>query len=230
MLARPRRAHPDAGWVRADARALPVAAAFDLAVSFGALGHFLPADRPPLFAGVHRALRPGGVFAFPAAAPPPATSGRYWALLGFDLAIRVRNALWRPPVRHVLPDLPAARGPQRPDSSRVHRHDRPLDGSRPGQGREPAVPACPRAQSQHILTAAYADVREPEVASITKGNFRHSGQVAVSPNRGGLTVASAERLVTRRSASSELGNGVVATSGLVAYQSSRTPWHGAVRR
>jgi hypothetical protein len=39
-------------------------------------------------------------------------------------------------------------------------------------------------------------------------------------NRGGLTVASAERLVTRRSASSELGNGVVATSGLVGHQSS----------
>jgi SAM-dependent methyltransferase len=97
MLAQARSAHPDAGWVRADARALPFAGVFDLAVSFGALGHFLPAERPPLFAGVHRALRPGGVFAFPAAAPPPVTAGRYWALLGFDLAMRVRNALWRPP-------------------------------------------------------------------------------------------------------------------------------------
>jgi len=83
--------------VRADARALPFAGVFGLAVSFGALGHFLPAERPPLFAGVYRALRPGGVFAFPAAAPPPVTSGWYWALLGFDLAMRVRNALWRPP-------------------------------------------------------------------------------------------------------------------------------------
>jgi ubiquinone/menaquinone biosynthesis C-methylase UbiE len=97
MLARARSAHPDAGWVRADARAMPFAGAFDLAVSFGALGHFLPGERPPLFAGVYRALRPGGVFAFPAAAPPPVTSGWYWALLGFDLAMRVRNALWRPP-------------------------------------------------------------------------------------------------------------------------------------
>ena len=25
------------------------------------------------------------------------TSGRYWALLGFDLARRARNAVWRPP-------------------------------------------------------------------------------------------------------------------------------------
>jgi SAM-dependent methyltransferase len=97
MLAQARRAHPDARWVRADVRALPFAGAFDLAVSFGALGHFLPAERPGLFAGVYRALRPGGVFAFPVAAPPPVTSRWYWALAGFDLAMRVRNAVWRPP-------------------------------------------------------------------------------------------------------------------------------------
>jgi SAM-dependent methyltransferase len=97
MLAQARRAHPDAGWVRADARALPFAGGLDLAVSFGALGHFLPAERPVLFAGVYRALRPGGVFAIPVGAPPPVTSIWYLALAGFDLAMRVRNALWRPP-------------------------------------------------------------------------------------------------------------------------------------
>jgi DNA-binding NarL/FixJ family response regulator/SAM-dependent methyltransferase len=97
MLAQARSAHPDAEWVRADVRALPFAGAFDLAVSFGALGHFLPAQRPALFAGVYRALRPGGVFAFPIAAPQPITSSWYWTLLGFDLAMRVRNAVWRPP-------------------------------------------------------------------------------------------------------------------------------------
>ena len=97
MLAQARGAHPDAAWVRADVRALPFAGAFDLAVSFGSLGHFRPAERPALFAGVHRALRPGGVFAFPVGAPPPVTSGWYWALLGFDLAMRVRNAVRRPP-------------------------------------------------------------------------------------------------------------------------------------
>jgi ubiquinone/menaquinone biosynthesis C-methylase UbiE len=97
MLARARSAHPGATWVRADARALPFAGAFDLAVSFGALGHFLPAERPTLFAGVYRALRPGGVFAFPIGAPQPITSRWYWALLGFDVAMRVRNAVWRPP-------------------------------------------------------------------------------------------------------------------------------------
>ncbi|GAA1261698.1 class I SAM-dependent methyltransferase [Kitasatospora nipponensis] len=97
MLDRARRAHPDARWVRADARALPFAGAFDLAVSFGALGHFLPAERAALFAGAHRALRPGGLFALPVAAPPRITSPGYWTLFGFDTVMRVRNAVWRPP-------------------------------------------------------------------------------------------------------------------------------------
>jgi ubiquinone/menaquinone biosynthesis C-methylase UbiE len=97
MLAQARTAHPGEQWVRADARALPFTEAFDLTVSFGALGHFLPAERPALFAAVHRALRPGGLFAFPVAAPPRVTSPWYWALAGFDAVMRVRNAVWRPP-------------------------------------------------------------------------------------------------------------------------------------
>jgi len=97
MLAQARRTHPDAEWVRADVRALPFSEDFDLAVSFGALGHFLPAERPALFTGAYRALRPGGLFSFPIGAPPPITSGSYWAILGFDLAMRARNAVWRPP-------------------------------------------------------------------------------------------------------------------------------------
>jgi ubiquinone/menaquinone biosynthesis C-methylase UbiE len=97
MLAQARSAHPGATLVRADARALPFGDGFDLAVTFGALGHFLPTERPALFEGVHRALRPGGLFAFPICAPPPVTSVSYWAMLGFDIAMRVRNAVWRPP-------------------------------------------------------------------------------------------------------------------------------------
>ncbi|MGI5205060.1 class I SAM-dependent methyltransferase [Spirillospora sp. CA-108201] len=97
MLAQARQAHPEAEWVRADVRALPFDEAFDLAVTFGALGHVLPAERPALFSGVYRALRPGGLFAFPVGAPPAVGSGLYWALLGFDLVMRVRNAVWRPP-------------------------------------------------------------------------------------------------------------------------------------
>ncbi|WP_433334632.1 class I SAM-dependent DNA methyltransferase [Spirillospora sp. CA-294931] len=97
MLAEARGAHPGAEWVRADVRVLPFDEGFDLAVTFGALGHFLPGERPAVFEGVYRALRPGGLFAFPIGAPPPLTSAWYWALLGFDVAMRVRNAVWRPP-------------------------------------------------------------------------------------------------------------------------------------
>jgi ubiquinone/menaquinone biosynthesis C-methylase UbiE len=97
MLAQAGNASLDAALVRADARALPFVEGFDLAVTFGALGHFLPRERPALFEGVHRALRPGGIFALPIAASPPLTSVSYWAMLGFDLVLRVRNAVWRPP-------------------------------------------------------------------------------------------------------------------------------------
>ncbi|MFD7443350.1 class I SAM-dependent methyltransferase [Streptomyces sp. NPDC059909] len=97
MLDVARGAHEKAHWVRADARALPFAPVFDLAVSFGAFGHFLPEERPGLFAQVHAVLRPGGVFAFPVGAPPRLGSWPYWAMLGFDVAMRVRNTFWRPP-------------------------------------------------------------------------------------------------------------------------------------
>ncbi|MEU6537427.1 class I SAM-dependent methyltransferase [Streptomyces sp. NPDC047000] len=98
---RQRAARPDGvprtDWVRADARALPFREAFDLVVSFGAYGHFLPRELPGLFDGVHSALRPGGVFAFPVLAPPRPASRAFWMLLGFDAVMRVRNAVWRPP-------------------------------------------------------------------------------------------------------------------------------------
>ncbi|MFI2297785.1 class I SAM-dependent DNA methyltransferase [Actinacidiphila glaucinigra] len=97
MLAEARRAHPDGEWIRDDARRPSFAAEFDLAVSFGAFGHFLATDRPALFAGVHRALRPGGLFAFPVFAPPRISSRSYWVPAGFDAAMRIRNAVWRPP-------------------------------------------------------------------------------------------------------------------------------------
>src|SRR5260370_36248024 len=45
MRAQARRADPDAGWVRADGRALPFAGAFRPAVSFGSLRAVLPPQR-----------------------------------------------------------------------------------------------------------------------------------------------------------------------------------------
>lgn len=86
-----------ADWVRADARALPFGGVFDVVTSFGAFGHFLPAERPGLFAQVHDVLKPGGRFVFPVAAPPRLQSPLYWTLFAFDTAMRVRNAVWRPP-------------------------------------------------------------------------------------------------------------------------------------
>ncbi|MFI1354346.1 class I SAM-dependent methyltransferase [Streptomyces sp. NPDC020898] len=85
--------------VRGDARALPFAPtpAFDLVVSFGAFGHFLPGELAGLFAQVRNVLRPGGRFAFPVVAPARPGSRAYWALLGFDAVMRVRNAVWKPP-------------------------------------------------------------------------------------------------------------------------------------
>jgi ubiquinone/menaquinone biosynthesis C-methylase UbiE len=117
MLAQARAAQPEADLVRADARALPFEAAYDLVVSFGAFGHFLPEERPAVFDGVFRALRPGGTFALPTGRMPGKTHPAYWMLLGFDAAMRVRNALWRPsfvmyyrthPRADVLEDLVAA--------------------------------------------------------------------------------------------------------------------------
>ncbi|RDG38433.1 class I SAM-dependent methyltransferase, partial [Streptomyces corynorhini] len=109
-----RAAGPVVDWVRADARALPFAPVFDLAVSFGAFGHFLPAERPALFAQARAALRPGGLFVFPVPAPPPVGSKTYLTLWGFDTVMRLRNLLWHPPfvmyyrtfpLRDVLADL-----------------------------------------------------------------------------------------------------------------------------
>ncbi|WP_121750571.1 class I SAM-dependent methyltransferase [Streptomyces sp. E2N166] len=88
---------PAVSWVRADARALPFGPEFDLVVSFGAFGHFLPRELPGLFTQVRSVLRPGGCFAFPVVAPPRPGSRGYWTLLGFDAVMRARNALWRPP-------------------------------------------------------------------------------------------------------------------------------------
>ncbi|MFF5978821.1 methyltransferase domain-containing protein [Streptomyces olindensis] len=90
-------AGPPVSYVRADARALPFAPAFDLVVSFGAFGHFLPREVPGLFAQVRSVLRPGGCFAFPLVAPPRPGSLGHCMLLGFDTVMRVRNTLWRPP-------------------------------------------------------------------------------------------------------------------------------------
>jgi SAM-dependent methyltransferase len=100
---------PDVLRVRADALRMPFNEAFDLAVCFGGLGHFLRRDHTRLVDQVARALAPGGRFVFLSAMRPPILSARYWAARGFNAVMRLRNALIRPPfvmyyMRFLLPE------------------------------------------------------------------------------------------------------------------------------
>jgi len=47
----------------------------------------------------------------PVGAPQPVTSGWYWALQGFDLTMRVRNAVGRPPFIMHYRNWPLPRSP-----------------------------------------------------------------------------------------------------------------------
>jgi len=81
---------------RGDALALPFRERFDTVISFGAFGHILEADEPKLVAEVHRVLKPGGRFVFVTAPTPPPLHPARLLAGGFNLAMRVRNALIKP--------------------------------------------------------------------------------------------------------------------------------------
>ena len=83
--------------VRGDALELPFRGDFDVATCFGAFGHVLEADEPRLVRSVASALRPGGRFVFVTIDRPSPWRIRYWQARGFNAAMRVRNAVWRPP-------------------------------------------------------------------------------------------------------------------------------------
>jgi ubiquinone/menaquinone biosynthesis C-methylase UbiE len=82
--------------VRGDALAMPFDAEFDVVTSVGAFGHILREDEAKFLKGIWRALRPGGEFVFATAENPPPTSPFFWAAHGFNAAMRVRNALFKP--------------------------------------------------------------------------------------------------------------------------------------
>jgi ubiquinone/menaquinone biosynthesis C-methylase UbiE len=82
--------------VRADALELPFDREFDVATCFGAFGHVLPRDEPRLVESVRRALVPGGRFAFVTVPSVPLRSPAWWLARGFNAAMHVRNAVWRP--------------------------------------------------------------------------------------------------------------------------------------
>jgi ubiquinone/menaquinone biosynthesis C-methylase UbiE len=83
-------------FVRGDVLAMPFAAAFDLAVSFGAFGHILPQDEPRFVAEIARVLRPAGRFVFITTYMPSLISPHYWFSRLFNAAMRVRNFVIKP--------------------------------------------------------------------------------------------------------------------------------------
>ena len=91
------RGIPGLTLVRANALAMPFREAFDLATCFGALGHFVGPEEEGLMAAVARVLKPGGRFAFLTGTAPPLLSLRSLVARGFNVAMRVRNALVHPP-------------------------------------------------------------------------------------------------------------------------------------
>ncbi len=83
--------------VHGDVCALAYEQSFDAVTCAGAFGHFLPEQLDALVAGVFRALRPGGRFVAVTSVAPEVLSARWWALHGFDAAMRARNVVWSPP-------------------------------------------------------------------------------------------------------------------------------------
>ena len=83
-------------FVRTMVEEMPFRDHFDVAVSFGAFGHILPEEQPAFFAAIHRALKPGGRFVC-VSAEHPSVFSRAWILSkGFNAAMVVRNALFKP--------------------------------------------------------------------------------------------------------------------------------------
>lgn len=83
--------------VRGDALALPFAAAFDVVVCFGALGHILRRDERRFLGQAARVLKPGGRFVFVTSYLPPVRSKRYWFYRLFNGVMLLRNLLFTPP-------------------------------------------------------------------------------------------------------------------------------------
>jgi ubiquinone/menaquinone biosynthesis C-methylase UbiE len=104
---------------------------FDLAVTVGSLGHILPKDEPRFVASVAAALKPGGRFAFVTTQMPPPWSPRYLLSRGFNAAMRVRNALKRPPfiMYYLTFLLPGARRLLEQQGFNVAVHDDAFQGS-----------------------------------------------------------------------------------------------------
>ena len=87
---------PPVRFVRADVLDPPFDEAFDVVTCFGAFGHVLEKDEPRFVDAVRQVLRPGGRFVFVTAMPPPLWAPRRLLAHGFNLAMRIRNAVRKP--------------------------------------------------------------------------------------------------------------------------------------
>jgi SAM-dependent methyltransferase len=83
--------------VQGDALALGFEGAFDVVTCFGAFGHIPRREERRFVAGVFRALRPGGVFAFVTLPRPRPLSPRWLLGRGYNAVAHLRNRLLRPP-------------------------------------------------------------------------------------------------------------------------------------
>lgn len=106
MLDEAERWTPPAGtriqWIHADVLKWAPDGQFDVVTSFGAFGHFVPADQPALLDLVFRALRPGGRFVFVTSPPPKPLAPVFWVAHGFNAAMRVRNLVAPPFIMYYL--------------------------------------------------------------------------------------------------------------------------------
>lgn len=86
----------DLVFTRQDVLEMTYEAEFDLAVSFGSFGHFLPQDQPRLVSRIVRALKPGGRFLFVTVENAP--NPWIWLLCrAFNAGMQIRNNVRRPP-------------------------------------------------------------------------------------------------------------------------------------
>jgi ubiquinone/menaquinone biosynthesis C-methylase UbiE len=100
MLAEARRRlgeGADVALVQGDALALGFEEAFDVVTCFGAFGHIPRREEQRFVAGIFRALRPGGLFAFVTLPMPRPFSPHWLAGRGYNAVAHLRNLLVRPP-------------------------------------------------------------------------------------------------------------------------------------
>jgi len=90
---------PAVRWIRGDALQPPpeLGGPFDVITCFGAFGHIQAHQQPTLLHTIHRLLAPGGRFVFLTGYRVGPHRPAWWALKGFNAAMRVRNRLWSPP-------------------------------------------------------------------------------------------------------------------------------------